>query len=136
MKLQLLFFALCLTSCAYVDYRAYEGAPVAPDPSAGTFVSRDYGLPIYDGRPPRAFQVIGLIESSERNMVPEGTDHAAVRVAKSKGADALIKIDRRSQYAGSQGGWYGSPYYNNAGSVWTSASYTESAKYLAIRWIN
>jgi hypothetical protein len=93
-------------------------------------------MPIYQGTPPRPYYIIGKIEASERNMVPEGTDHAAVRVAKSKGADALIQLGKNSRLGGVQGGWTGGPNYGwgYSGTSWQTAQYLESSGYLVIKW--
>ena len=153
-----LLLSTLLTGCAYVQYTPYEGRSASPM-SEGAFVDRSYALPIYKGLPPRPYTVLGFIEASERKISYEGCDHAAVRVAKDRGADAVLFFQKGQQYAGSVGGGVfsssttssgqasaypignsvyasGSGIANTFGSAssWTSPVWLEQAQYVAIKW--
>lgn len=156
-------FITILSGCAYVQYTPYEGNDPSVPLSNGAFVNREYALPIYQGFPPRPYKVLGLIEASERAISYEGTYHAAVRVAKAKGADAVMILGKDSRYAGSQGGgtfssntfWnaqgqasmspgshtaYGSASGTGTtfggGTTWSRAIWLEQGTFIAIQWIS
>jgi len=94
-------------------------------------------MPIYEGAPPWPWVVIGGIKTSDRAMSIEGGDHAAVRVAKARDADALIKVSSRSRFSGTSGGWNAGWGYNFAGgSDWSQAVYLDENQYLAIKKIS
>jgi len=154
---------VAISGCAYVQYTPYEGNDPSVPLSNGAFVNREYALPIYQGFPPRPYKVLGLIEASERAISYEGTYHAAVRVAKAKGADAVMILGKDSRYAGSEGGgtfssssfWnaqgqatsslgsrtvYGSASGTGAtfggGATWSRAIWLEQGTFIAIQWIS
>lgn len=106
--------------------------------SKGAFVNMDYGFPIYQGNPAKPYRVIGLVTCSERTMSCEGVEHAAIRQAKPKGADALIQIQRDSRYSGSTGSWsaWGNGWNGGMfGTGWSQAQYHESANFIAIKFL-
>lgn len=132
-----LLAALFLSSCASVTYTPYEGRSNQYQGSDGTFVNRQYALPIYHGAPPRPFKVVGLINTSDRQMSIEGNDHAAVRAARANAADALILIDRKQLYGGSSGTLAAGQLPNApwvVGTLNSNARWLEQTDYLAIKF--
>ncbi len=161
MRAAIIGFSTLVAGCAYVEYTEYEGRDASGPTAQGSFVNREYRLPIYKGLPPHPYKVVGLINASDRAVSFEGTDHAAVRVAVDKGADAVLELNKSMLYGGSEGGAFGgsqttwnasgqanvSPGYvqgtasgrsstGSYGSMWTRAIWLEQAQFVAIKWTN
>ena len=82
--------ALFLSGCALADFEPYSGQQQKWPTSPGTFVNNTYVVPIYFGYPPRAYNVIGYLDTTTAPIRHRGVVAFAARRAKELGADAII----------------------------------------------
>ena len=141
-----MFFALaCVPLCGCLLAGCVDNPATVYSPLDQPFTGRTSGvaavetdnlaLPIYSGFPAKDYKVIGIIGTRNR--------FDAARVAKSKGADALIFLDSNTSYRGNLtvGNAFASAY-GNAGSAFGSAFgtsvsapiYATTARYAVIKF--
>jgi len=92
--------ALFLSGCALADFEPYSGQQQKWPTSPGTFVNNTYVVPIYFGYPPRAYNVIGYLDTTTAPIRHRGVVAFAARRAKELGADAIIVLSHGTEYAG------------------------------------
>ncbi len=94
--------AALLSGCGGVEFVQYEGRQQDWAVSPGGFVDRTkYELPVYHGPPPRAYIVLGEINSGAGTSGDEDAVSDAVDEAKKHGADAVILMERSTSSVGS-----------------------------------
>jgi len=99
-----LLMVFIFAGCASVSFTPYEGRSIGNPTSPGTFVDRNYELPIYQGWPPQPYRILGSIAASDNDInYFENVDQAAVRVGLEVGADALIERNRNVRFGGTTG---------------------------------
>jgi hypothetical protein len=97
LALLLLTFGCATTPTTFTPY---EGAQRKWPIEEGGLVRRKEGFTVYIDAPSKPYDVLGLIDTSN--------EAAAIRMAKSKGADAIMFLDSETKYAGT----YHSPSTN------------------------
>jgi hypothetical protein len=95
--------SIVLAGCADVDFIAYEGTQAKWGVSRGALVDRRFDLPVYHGKPPRPYQLLGVVNVSGALGFTDQDRPAlkrAVAEAKRHGGDALILIRKGTATAG------------------------------------
>jgi hypothetical protein len=95
MSLRLPFAAfllpLILVSCAGPEFQPYSGPAVQA--GTGGYSRIVSGMPVWDGTPPRKFQILGMIQEEGGSRATSNTVlKDIVAVAKLHGADAILLI--------------------------------------------
>lgn len=122
--------AILLAGCADVEFVPYQGSQQNWAVAPGALVDSKYGLPMYRGAPPRPYVVMGMIDvSGARGYTPEASAvEDAVHDARSRGADAVILLDRGADFSGST-------TIMPMGYGYTARSHREGhARVIAIKW--
>jgi hypothetical protein len=93
---------LLLGGCATADFTPYRGAQQEWPVAAGAFVETKYEVPVYHGAPDRPYRVLGYLtaDTAPVRRFAGGVASFMARRAQELGGDALILLDKHSEYSG------------------------------------
>ncbi len=93
---------LALVGCVSTEYLAYEGRDAIREGQGGTKRVVD-GIDFWEtGSPPRKYQVLGIINDDRPDAILPRMqrNHSIAKLAKDKGGDAVMMMDRGSRITG------------------------------------
>jgi hypothetical protein len=94
-----LTYLTALGGCASPEFQPYVGPAVRK--GAGGTIQMVRGMEVWDGTPPRAYQILGAIEEQGGSRATKKTVlEDIVPVARAHGADALIFVEANRSFAG------------------------------------
>lgn len=131
--------ALLLTACTSSKFRPYQGAQQEWPTSPGGFAETIEGIPVYDGLPPKPYDIVGQVQLERRTWLAPSTRRKAALVAKEQGADGVVVLDEGTRLIGFHNSATGtiSPTGNSlqySGSGNSQAQYAQTARVYLIKF--